>query len=458
MGNLNLKKIEKSIKYIDSWLEINFADSKFPGMQVAILHGDKVVYSKALGFADLDNKIKLTTDNVFRIASHSKVFTSTAIMQLFEADKIGLDDKVSKYLNWFNSSKDTRVANITIRQLLNHTSGIIRDGVDANYWQLLRDFPATKELKDYISDCKLIYDGDEVFKYSNYGYGYLGLVIEAISGLTYHNYVTKNIVNKLGLKSTWPDLSDEVRDKLVKSYSAERFGRKIKPFIDVHTGSLAPATGFCSNAEDLCRFFAAHFYGNNQLLSDYSKRYMQHGYWKSGRDESYGLGMDDIKKEGWKISGHGGGFPGSNTDTRFDPKKQLVVSVLINSESADPGEVVWSIMDIIDTFQQANPSKNADITRFEGRFFSFEQEVNDVVAAGSKLFLVNPISWSELGSARTLLVKDKSTLKIDKASGFGSVGEDIRYMFDKKGNAKSISRAGYKMLAYDEAKKSGWLD
>lgn len=458
MSNLNLKKLEKSIRYINSWLEINFADSKFPGIQVAILHGDKIVYSKALGFADLDNKIKLTTDNVFRIASHSKVFTSTAIMQLFEAGKLGLDDKVSKYLDWFNSSNDSRVANVTIRQLLNHTSGIIRDGIDANYWQLLRDFPDTKELKDYISDCKLIYDSDEVFKYSNYGYGYLGLVIEATSGLAYYDYVTKHIINKLGLKSTWPDLSNEARDKLVKSYSAERFGRKIKPFIDVYTKSLASATGFCSNAEDLCRFFVAHFYGNNSLLSDYSKRYMQHGYWKSGRDESYGLGMDDIKKEGWKIGGHGGGFPGSKTNTRFDPKKQLVVSALINSEAADSSEVVWSIIDIIDTFQQARSSEKVDINRFEGRFCSFEQEVNDVVATGSKLFIVNPLGWSELSGARTLLVKDKSTLKIDKANGFSSVGEDIKYMFNKKGKVKSISCAGYKMLAYDEAKKSGWID
>lgn len=456
MAGLNFKKIEKAVKYIDSWLDINFTDNKFPGMQVAILSGDKIIYSRAFGFADLDNKAKLNTNHVFRIASHSKVFTSTAVMQLFEAKKLNLDDRVSKYLNWFSSSKDSRVADVTLRQLLNHASGIIRDGTDSNYWQLLRDFPDEKELKKYISDCELIYDSDKIFKYSNYGYGYLGLVIEAVSGLGYREYVTKNIINKLGLKSTWPDLSDETQEKLAKGYSIEWFGLKRKAFEDAYTGSLMSATGFCSNAEDLCRFFAAHFYGNNLLLSDYSKRYMQHGCWESARGESYGLGMDDIKKSGWEIHGHGGGFPGFKTNTLFDPEKQIVVSVLVNSGDGNPRDVVHNIIDIIDTFQQGS-SDGAKINKFEGRFYSFEQEVTDIVAAGSKLYASSPLYWSKLSDAQVLSVKNESALRIDEANGFNPVGEDIKYVFNKKGIAESINFAGYTMLSYDEAKKHGWL-
>lgn len=106
----------------------------------------------------------LTTNNVFRIASHSKTFTATAIMQLVEAGHVCLDDAVSKYLPWFTSSVDGRVASVTLRQLMNHTAGVMRDGVDADYWQVLREFPNETELRDFVANSQLVYDTDTQFR------------------------------------------------------------------------------------------------------------------------------------------------------------------------------------------------------------------------------------------------------------------------------------------------------
>lgn len=449
MDNLNSKKLKTAVKYINSWLDINFKNSpKFPGMQVAILHQDKIVYSKAFGFSSLENQTKMTTESTFRIASHSKTFTSTAIMQLYEAEKLSLDDKVSKHLNWFKSSKDERVANITIRQLLNHTSGLARDGDNSDYWQLLCDFPDEDYLKNYVSKCELFYDSDERFKYSNFGYGYLGLLIKAVSGLAYRDYMERNIIEKLGLKSTQPDLIDAAANTLVDGYDWGPFGKKQKPYANMDTHALSSATGFCSNAEDLCRFFAVHFYGNNVLINDYSKRIMQHGSWKTNHDDCYGLGMDDVEKNGWKLYGHGGSLCGFKTNTRFDPKKQLVVSVMFNTDSVDAREICSGIIDLVDSFQQDNYCSNkelAKLKKFEGRFYSNEGGLVDIICVGGKLLAFDPLWWNNLNRAERLVVKDDKTLRIEQAVGYGSPGEDIRYSFDTAGRAEKIKYAGYTM-------------
>ncbi|HUD06454.1 MAG TPA: serine hydrolase domain-containing protein [Candidatus Saccharimonadales bacterium] len=460
MDELNPQKLKAAVKYINSWLEVNFENSRLPAMQVAIQHGSKIIYSEAFGYSDVKAKEKLNTRNVFRIASHSKTFTATAIMLLVEAGKLNLDDKVNKYVSWFKSSKDKRVQEVTIRQLLNHTAGIVRDGYDSNFWQLLHEFPDKNELKAFISDSKLVYDPDEKFKYSNFGFGYLGQVIEAVSEVSYREYVTKNIVDKLGLKSTGPDLDSKAKKLLATGYGIEIFNKERRVFDHIDTHALSSATGFYSNAEDCCRYFASHFIGNNSLISDKSKRLMQHGYWKSeGTKERYGLGMVNYKLNSWNIFGHSGGFPGFTTNTKFDAKKQLVVSVLINAYGTYTSNICSKLISIIDTFQQDTANIKTDVTnlkKFEGRFFC-TWGPTDVILAGKKLLAIDPLNWADFEDCEELTVLDEDTLKIAKSSGYGHSGELIKYKFDSKGKITSFTYAGRTMLPFNEAQKQGWF-
>jgi D-alanyl-D-alanine carboxypeptidase len=441
-------KFKAAIRYIDSWLDINFKNSNFPGMQVAIRHRDETVYSKAFGYSDIVKRDKLTTGHAFRIASISKSITATAIMQLIEAGKLDLDEKVSQYLDWFQSCNDDRIANITIRQLLSNTSGMIRDGIDSDYWLRLREFPDKQELVDYISTAELIYDADVRYKYSNYGYGYLGFVIEAASGLPYREYVTKNIIKKLDLKCTWPDLVGGSLSVLANGYSQKIFdyGRKKSKAVD--TRALSPAAGFCSNAQDVCSFFVAHCYGNNELISDHSKRQMQNSYSETHFGH-YGLGLDVIEKQGRTLYGHGGsGSFGYRTNAQFDPHKQLVVSIFINSDAVNANNICNSLINIIDVFQGINNQKQTDndMTTFEGRFFSSDHKPVDILAIGSRLFAVRPLDWSEFNKADELVVKSSSILKIFQADGFRAPGEDVVYTFDSKHKVTSVRFAGRTML------------
>src|SRR5260221_9690522 len=102
------------------------------------------------------------------------MFTASAIMLLAERGKLQLDDQVSKHLTWFSSNVDNLVGKITIRQLLSHTSGLIRDGDNSDFWNNQIEFPTIEELKNYIQDARLVLKPNEHFKYSNYGYSYLG--------------------------------------------------------------------------------------------------------------------------------------------------------------------------------------------------------------------------------------------------------------------------------------------
>lgn len=459
MNQLNPEKIKAAIVYVDGWCEANFEDSTFVGMQVAIQYGDELVYSRGFGDADIESGRPVTNETVFRIASHSKTFTATAIMQLMEQGKLRLDDPVSQHVSWFRSTNDTRIEAVTIRQLLNHTGGLARDGVDTNFWQATREFPDETELQGYIRQAHLVYDSDEVLKYSNYGYAYLGCVVAAVSGISYAAYIQKYIINRLGLESVDTELSDSIKPQLATGYSAVKFRKSRRTYEHINTRGLAAATGFCATAKDMCRYFAAHFLGDTRLLSDISKRLMQHAYWMDDtKPGGYGLGMTYYPKDGWTLYGHSGGFPGFLSHTRFDRERRLVVNVLTNSEDSYPAKVCEKIINIINTFQQDNDHalpEDIDVRSFEGRFYAPRFYV-DVVAVGSKLFAINSLGWTEFDEAQQLKVISPTELRVDKASYSNSRGEPVVYRFADDGSVDSVTYTGVTVVDRATAEARGW--
>lgn len=137
-----MKSIPKhTLTFINSWLTLRQKWETYPGFVVAIAKDGKLLFNNAYGLANLEDNIPMTPDHVFRIASHSKTFTATAIMQLHESGKLQLDDLAVSYLPWLQRHKDERWKTVTLRQLMSHSAGVVRDGLDANYWRLQRDFP-----------------------------------------------------------------------------------------------------------------------------------------------------------------------------------------------------------------------------------------------------------------------------------------------------------------------------
>src|SRR5438105_4567037 len=260
-----------AVAYADQWLAYQQQLKEIPGITVAIRHGDELILSKGYGHANLERHTPVTPRHIFRVASHSKWFTATAIMQLKEQGKLRLDDPLGQYIPWLQGP----LAHVTIREVLNHAAGITRDGYDNDHWLLEHPFPDQEQLRKLVEDGGEVLPPNHKLKYSNIGYSLLGTVVEATSGSAYNRYVRENIVDRLGLPNTGPETSSEIRPYLVTGYTSRDLLLPRIPLPDVETGAMSPATGFYSTAEDLSRFAAAHFFENNELIGDGSKREMQ---------------------------------------------------------------------------------------------------------------------------------------------------------------------------------------
>lgn len=234
---------------------------------------------------------------------------------------------------------------------------------------------------------------------------------------------------------------------MARGHSNLIFNKKRYIVDNISTQALTPATGFCSTATDLCKFFSAHYFGNEFLISDTSKREMHHGNWGTDtQQERYGLGITTYIDGQNKMWGHGGGFPGYMTDTRFEPEQKLVISVLTNATDGPAAMISDRIANIIDYFLE-NSGDIKDASKYEGTFFS-QWGPQSIVNVNGKLIATGPAFWSNFRGGNLVPLKkiNNNTFQIEKASGYGSAGEEVRFNFGPNGKIKSVSFAGMDLI------------
>lgn len=322
------KLFKQAIHLIDNWLDFQTYIKEIPGVAVGIFVEDEIIFKKEYGYANLEKKEKLNESHLFRIASHSKLFTATAIMKLYHEEKLSIDDKVSKFLPWFASEKDKNLEHIRIRHLLTHSSGMTRDGTTGHWYN--HKFPSIEEIKSQVEQGISFFQTSEVLKYSNFGYTLLGQVIEAASGENYADYIGKEILNPLDMQNTIIDINDTNRSRHATGYKIKYPNQEREPFDHVPAKIMDSATGLSSTVEDLIKFYRAHIFGNNTLFPDYIKREMQRVQFKAEKT-NWGLGFSITELPGIKIVGHGGGYPGFITRSGLIQDKKTIVIVLTNA-------------------------------------------------------------------------------------------------------------------------------
>jgi len=443
---MNTSALDGAIDFVKDWLASLYEASELPGFVVAVAHQGRLLLNQAYGYADVERGVKLTPDHIFRVASHSKTFTASALMLLAEEGKLRLDDHAVDYLPWLQSHRDARWAHVTIRQLMSHGAGVIRDGVDADYWQGLRPFPAADQFRREIMETDLVLDNNVRHKYSNYGYTLLGMVIEAVSGRSYREFVTERIVEPLGLKRTFPDWDPDwlagVEPGLAVGYS-RRINKTRRPIAHVGTNAMAPATGFCSTAADLATYFTAHMVGSGRLLSDESKKEMQRAAWRAKtpgqpQETDYGLGLIIEQLDKRRVFGHSGGFLGFITNSKADPADQLVVVALTNCDGP-AGAAAAGVYKVIDYFQEHTPTTapEHDTSAFAGHYVNDWGE-SHLVSFGNQVAVAYPTSWDPFLGSDTLEYVDDATLKVVETGSFGSEGELVRFRFGDNGVERMV--------------------
>ena len=378
-------------------------------------------------------------------------------MQLQEKDKLRLDDYVANHLPWLRQHSDKRWLKVTLRQLMSHGAGVVRDGIDSDYWQLECPFPDEYKLRQEILKAKLVVDNNTKLKYSNYGYSLLGMVVKEVSGIPYNDYVIENIVKPLDLKQTGPEYTNDIKDKLAAGYTRRDVNKSRLPIAHVDTQAMSPATGFYSTAEEMCTYFAAHAVGTDKLLDDESKKEMQRVHFRakvSSEDdvEDYGLGLSIKYLNNRKTIGHGGGFPGHITQSLADPKNQLVVVVLTNCIDGPAQAIAEGVYSIFDYYQEntLKTKPKHDMSRLEGRYMNL-WAMTDIVVTGDKIVSIRANSWQPFYCPEKLEYVDDTTLKVVDADSFSAEGELVHFNL-QNGVINSINYSGSTMW-----KETDWL-
>ena len=430
----------KNIGHVaELWLPLKIKYERTPSLAVGIVYKGKLAYQKSFGFADMEQKKRATERTLYHIASISKTFTAVSIMQLVEQGKLRLDDKVTTRIGWFKAkNKNSDAAHITIRQLLSHTAGVFRDG-NTPHW-VTGDFP--KDLKTSFSAKSLRTETLTNFKYSNYGFSLLGEIIQNVTGLSYEEYVKKNILQPLGMSSTAPDYRNDLTD-VATGYGRNIPDEKRQKFPHYKTSAYAPATGFLSNVVDLSKFLAAlSFESKKKLLSRESKKEMMHPYEKTGEGEEYGLGLDIFQINGRKIVGHSGGFNGFITQILLDSQNDLGVVVLSNGLNSPAYNIARGLLGFIYEFSDKRSEymrgKKINYAAYEGIYRNaWGDEI--VTRIGNTLvgFSVRndaPLKWS----TSFIPEKTKHHFMMKGKNVFDSYDEIAEFSSFKNGKAQKV--------------------
>lgn len=387
--------IKQTLHLIDNWLDYQVFIKEIPGISVGIFVEDEKIFQKEYGYSKLEDKEKLTNQHLFRIASHSKLFTATAIMKLYHEEKLSIDDKVSKHLDWFISETDENMNQIRIKHLLSHSSGMTRDGETAHWSN--HEFPSIEEIKTQVKQGISFFETSEILKYSNFGFTLLGQIIEVISGQSYPDYIQKEILDPLDMKNTVIDVDETNSQRHSTGYKIKYPKKDREAFRHVPARIMHSATGLSSTVEDLIKFYQAHILGKDILFPDYIKREMQRIQYKAEKAD-WGLGFSISELQDFrKIVGHGGGYPGFITRSGLVQDKKIIVVVLTNAVNGPALTLFQGILKIInlvtkkekEKFKQKTEETIKDFKDVIG-FYISDWGVSLFSQIGTKLVLIGP--------------------------------------------------------------------
>jgi len=332
---------------LDAFLNETMAAHRIPGLAVAVTRGREIVYLRALGVANLETGEPLLPENLFHMASVSKPFVATAIVQLVEEGKIDLDAPVTRYLPYFQLA-DERYREITIRQMLSHTSGM-PDVEDYEWDKAQYDEGAAERLVRGLSAETMIGAPGEKWRYSNMAFDTLGDVIAKVSGQSFEEYEKTHILDPLGMKEStflFPDTRPELRTT-GHVWDLEPKVSAVYPYNRRH----APSSTLNSNVVEMARWAWANLnrgeLEGERVLEEKSYDLL----WKPSAqvDENMEIGLSWFLEErhGTKVIGHSGGDTGYSSNFALLPDEDLAVILASNYDRTPMTGIRNGVIDLV---------------------------------------------------------------------------------------------------------------
>ncbi|MDP6359697.1 MAG: serine hydrolase [Planctomycetota bacterium] len=436
--------ISSNIDFLSAWIESQMAYRDLPGLSIGVVHGQELIWAKGFGLQDIEKQVRATPQTVYRIASITKLFTSTAIMILRDAGKLQLDDPVRRHVPWFEIQNPFDGApDITIRHLLTHTSGLPREA-PFPYWSDAR-FPTAEEVREKLPEQRSALPPEKRWKYSNLALSMAGEIVAAASGQEYADFIEQRILDPLNMKSTSVRSPDPSAPALAMGY-----GRKLPDgnrgdvsFTD--SKGITAAANMATSVEDLAKFAMLQFCEDDdeRILRHATRREMQRVHWldpdwKAG----WGIGFRISRQRGKTFIGHGGAVPGYRTHLRLCPDDRIGVIVLTNSDDGNPERYIekasaWLSPAILRA--QSEPDADVDPAwqTYVGRYRNAWNDMQVLVLDG-ELVLIDP----SLPDPKPTLVKLKPagehSFKMESKSGSLSIGELAVFEVDDSGAVKEL--------------------
>jgi len=317
-------------------------EHRLPGVAVGVVHGDRLVWSSGVGFADIATRRAQSPDAQHRIASITKTFTGTAIMQLRDKGALHLDDAAVTYLPELRGAESGfgPIETVTIRRLLSHESGLMGDPPGTEWSAAVYEGDPAANLAR-VAEIGTRIPPNAQQKYSNMGYQLLGEVVARVSGSAYAEYVQREILDPLGLAFTSYDpLPDELAARRATGYGPRAFSDDLVESIPAPTTQAEG--GLWSCVEDLARWIAfqlredggprdgAQVLAGPTLKEMHRPRYLGDDAWT----EAWCIAWYAVRRDGVVWVQHSGGLHGFITNVCFDPVEKVGAIALLNGEGS----------------------------------------------------------------------------------------------------------------------------
>ena len=406
---------QERFQRIDSLLTYLNENNKFMG-SVSLREGNEVVFSKAYGFADEENKIEATNTTKYKIGSITKTFTATIIMQLIEEKKLRLESKLTKFY-----PKVQNAEKISIYDLLHHRTGI-KDYINQDSLSV-EDF-ATNDLKtviyNKINNYESIFEPGSQFLYSNSNYYLLGGIIEKLTKESYASNVENRIIKKLGLKNTYYP-NDKIDSSKKESYSYIFNGTNWEKAPEWGNNVAFAAGEIMSTPDDLTEFMFALF--NGKLVKNTSLEAMK------DLKDGYGIALMQFPFGERKFYGHTGGIENFRAVVGYYPIDNVGVSLIVNGDNFNRNDIMIGILSIYYKipfpFPNFDKIDNSVLQKYVGTYASSEIPLKITVstkngeliaqATGQPSFPLTPKSDTEFvfqtAGVEMVFEENKFTLK-----------------------------------------------
>jgi len=345
----------EQLKYLDSYFQKTLNEWHIPGMAIAIVNTDSIVFSKGYGYANIEKKLKVDGNTLFAVASNTKAFTASSLAKLVEDGKLKWTDKVIDYIPYFRMYNDYVTNHFTIEDLLSHHSGLATFSGDL-LW-----YGTSKTPQEIITAQQYLKPKTEfrtTYGYSNIAFLTAGEIIVEISGKSWQDYVAENFINPLGMSRTLTSTNQLKHTNNIATPYYFKDGKNIE-LKWVNWDNIAPAGAIISSVNDFSKWIQLNINKGTIASKKYFSKKSLHrlttphtNFNVNANDEkihfkSYGLGWGLQDYEGYKIVSHGGGYDGMISKSFFIPEKKIGVVILTNSLNWATSALTNKILDVL---------------------------------------------------------------------------------------------------------------